>query len=48
MKKEIISAVISDVHGNIWALKAVLNDIRDKDIAIWNIFYSMWRKIGCH
>jgi len=32
MKKETEIAVISDVHGNIWALKAVLNDIRDKDI----------------
>ena len=24
-------AVISDVHGNIWALEAVLRDVRDDD-----------------
>jgi predicted phosphodiesterase len=32
MKKETKIAVISDVHGNIWALKAVLNDIKNREI----------------
>ena len=36
-------AVISDIHGNSWALKEVLNDIQDRDIElIFNLGDSLY------